>query len=139
MAPTPGKDALARVRAAVGEELRLIAEDALDRAKQKISISPPPGIDPAPAVALRASGTVGRVRRRGNHMTISVGFHATYAAVQEIGRMSYEREGHSGRIFWQVRNHPGGGQTRYLESTIKEMAADYDRRLAHAARRALGG
>jgi Bacteriophage HK97-gp10, putative tail-component len=138
---TPGERARQLVIDAVKRELEAMAHDLLEAAKHDISRSPVTG-DPDPAVSLRESGRVGRVQRRGDRWSIAVGFHTVYAAAQHEGHMSYVREGVTGeaaggRIFWEVKHHPGGGKTKYLERNVKAMAPEFDRRLAEAVRREL--
>lgn len=119
---------------AVERELRDIAEDLLERARRDISVSPPAG-DPDEGVSLRKSGRVGPVRRQGERISVAVGFHTPYAAAQHEGRWSYLRNGE--RVVAVVKQHPGGGSTKFLERNLKEMTPTYEERLTSAVRRAL--
>jgi hypothetical protein len=131
---TLGERAKQRMIQAAERELKAIAHEVLEQAKRDISVSPPPGEDPDPAISLRESGRIGEVRRSGDRLSITVGFFADYAAAQHEGAWSYIRDGK--RVVAVIHHHPGGGHTKYLERQLKAMLPEFRERLRAAVEEA---
>lgn len=142
---TPRGEAIKeRILRAAEQEMQRIADDLLAAAQRDISASPPPDEDPNEAVKLRESGRVEGPRRWGGRfgtgVSVTVGFHTEYAAVQHEGKWSYAREGvkgkaAGGRVFIEVKHHPGGGSTKFLERNVKARTiSELPQRLAEAIR-----
>lgn len=103
-----------RMRAAAETALRVVANDLLGEAQR---------LAPVEEGTLRASGEV-EIDHRGDAIVATVSFNTVYAA-----RQHEETD-------WE---HPLGGQAKYLEQPLREKAPRYERVIAAAVDRALGG
>lgn len=103
-----------RLRHALTEATKAIGEDLLGEAQRRAPIE---------EGTLRASGDL-ELRQTHDGVEAIVSFNTVYAA-----RQHEETE-------WQ---HPLGGEAKYLEGPLRERAPRYNRVIAAAAARALGG
>jgi hypothetical protein len=102
-----------RLEAALDDALQRVGQDLLARAAP---------LAPIDEGTLRASGHVELERLDAGRQEVVVSFNTPYAAVQHE-RTDYE--------------HPRGGQAKYLEEPLKELAPRYERVLGEAIRREL--
>lgn len=96
-------------------------DDALERVGQDLLARSAPRA-PIDEGTLRASGHVEREVLDAGRREVVVSFNTPYAAAQHE-RTDYE--------------HPRGGEAKYLENPLKELAARYERTLGEAVRREL--
>lgn len=160
--PTPGQEALTKMRAAAREALETAAFDLAGRAAADAPVesgrlrgSVSPGGDPAHGGSPNAM-----VVEKGDRMEISVSFSTPYAHAQHEGYIDYgggtevEVRAHTrrlpsgkairvrahtqtrrGRV--RFRHYPLGGGRKFLERNLKAMAPRYESVIAEKVRRAM--
>lgn len=109
----------------IQRRLREATVKALDRAAEDLKVmaqaQAPGGGDNALRDSARIDGATVA------HLLSEVSFNTPYAAAQEVGHAKQKWKTGKPERYWEVKNRPGGGKSRYLEDAVKALVPKCER------------